>query len=292
MVCARRRRRSSVSRARTPRCPGSGPSGSRTRGRRRCSGDPWVEIFSPRHGGFPVLRTKYGSERPRPGGPIQMRNKGLGALVLSVVGIALALPSAALAAKPGATSGAAANVTFQSVRVNGSVDPNREATNYYFQYGTTAVYGTATPMAPAGAGANAVRVSMDIGGLAPATRYHYRIVAVNASGTTAGRHRTFTTRRQAARRLARGDAEPARGREAHGAGGHPRRHRQRGPAGSSCRAALWPYTQGFAERRQRAGHQRPGRLLVPGAVGALQHPVPGPDARARGRSSARSSRSA
>ena len=125
-----------------------------------------------------------------------MRNKGLGALVLSVVGIALVMPSAALAAKPGATSGAAANVTFQSARVNGSVDPNNEPTNYYFQYGTTAVYGTETPMVPAGGGANAVRVSTDIGGLAPATRYHYRIVAVNASGTTAGRHRTFTTRRQ------------------------------------------------------------------------------------------------
>jgi hypothetical protein len=39
-------------------------------------------------------------------------------------------------------------------------------------------------------------VSTDLSGLAPATRYHYRIVAQNASGTALGGDRTFTTRRQ------------------------------------------------------------------------------------------------
>ena len=121
--------------------------------------------------------------------------KGLGALGLSVMVIGL-LPAAALAAKPAATTGAAANVTFQSARVNGSVDPNREATNYYFQYGTTVALGSQTPQAPAGSGASPVRVSVDIGGLAANQRYHYRIVAQNASGTTLGKRRTFTTRRQ------------------------------------------------------------------------------------------------
>ena len=121
--------------------------------------------------------------------------KGLGALGLSAIVIGL-LPAAALAAKPAATTGAAANVTFQSARVNGSVDPNREATNYYFQYGTTVALGSQTPQVPAGSGANPVRVSVDIGGLAANQRYHYRIVAQNASGTTLGKRRTFTTRRQ------------------------------------------------------------------------------------------------
>ena len=124
-----------------------------------------------------------------------MRFKGLGALGLSVIAIGL-LPGTALAAKPAATTGGAANITFQSARLNGTVDPNREATDYYFQYGTTVAYGTETPMSAAGAGPSGVRVSVDIGELAPATRYHYRIVARNASGTTLGAHRAFTTRRQ------------------------------------------------------------------------------------------------
>jgi len=125
-----------------------------------------------------------------------MRNKGLGALVLSVVVVGLVVPASALAAKPAATTGAAANVTFQSARVNGSVDPNRETTNYYFQYGTTIAFGTNSSLFPAGGGANPVRVSIDLGGLAPQTRYFYRIVAQNRSGTTLGKRRSFTTRRQ------------------------------------------------------------------------------------------------
>ena len=124
-----------------------------------------------------------------------MRGKGLGALVLSAIVVGL-LPGVALAARPAATTGGAANVTPQTARVNGTVDPNNEATNYFFQYGTTRAYGTQTAVTPAGGGANPVRISTDLGGLAPATRYHYRLVAQNGSGTALGRDRTFTTRRQ------------------------------------------------------------------------------------------------
>ena len=124
-----------------------------------------------------------------------MRLKGLGALGLSAIVIGL-LPGSALAAKAAVTTGAAANVTFQSARVGGSVDPNKTATSYYFQYGTTPALGTETAMTPVGAGDRGVRVSVDLGGLAPTTLYHYRIVGQNASGTTLGKRRTFTTRRQ------------------------------------------------------------------------------------------------
>jgi hypothetical protein len=127
---------------------------------------------------------------------MSMRFRGLGALGLSAIVIGL-LPGSALAAKPTATTGAAANVTFQSARVGGSVDPNKTATSYYFQYGTTVALGTNTAMIPVGAGDKAVRVSVDLAGLAPTTRYHYRIVAQNASGdVTLGKRRTFTTRKQ------------------------------------------------------------------------------------------------
>src|SRR5919199_3434328 len=124
-----------------------------------------------------------------------MRWKGLGALGLSAIAMGL-LPGAALAARPGATTGGAANVTFNSARVNGSVDPNGQPTSYYFQYGTTRAYGAQTATTPVGSGQNPVRVSTDLSGLAPATRYHYRIVAQGQGGTGLGGDRTFTTRRQ------------------------------------------------------------------------------------------------
>ena len=56
-----------------------------------------------------------------------MRSKGLGALVLSAAMIGLAAPASALAAKPTVTTGAAASITFSSARLNGTVDPNKQA---------------------------------------------------------------------------------------------------------------------------------------------------------------------
>jgi hypothetical protein len=126
---------------------------------------------------------------------MQMRSKWLGALLSAVV-VGMVMPAAALAAKPAATTGTAANVTFQSVRLNGSADPNKQATTYYFQYGTTIAFGSQTAPVAVGNGANPVHVSTDLGGLAPATKYYYRIVAHNNSGTALGGRKSFTTRKQ------------------------------------------------------------------------------------------------
>jgi hypothetical protein len=125
-----------------------------------------------------------------------MRTKGLGALVLGAAAIGLAAPASALAVKPAVTTGGASSVTYQSARLNGSVNPNKQATTYYFQYGTTIALGTNTAPASAGGGAKSRHVTTDIGGLAPVTRYYYRIVARNNSGTVLGKRRSFTTRRQ------------------------------------------------------------------------------------------------
>jgi len=191
-----------------------------------------------------------------------MRFKGLGALGLSAIAIGL-LPGVALAAKPGATTGGAANVTFQSARVNGSVDPNGEATNYYFQYGTTAVLGTETAMTPAGGGANPVRVSVDIGGLSPTTRYFYRIVSQNASGTTAGQIRSFTTRRQPLGVTLGASPNPIRPGTGTTLAGT-----LSGTGNAGRRIVLqsnpWPYTQGF----QNASNEQ-----VTNAQGGFSFPV-------------------
>lgn len=191
-----------------------------------------------------------------------MRFKGLGALGLSAIAIGL-LPGVALAAKPGAATGAAANVTFSSARVNGSVDPNREAANFYFQYGTTVAFGTETGMVPVGAGANPVRVSVDLGGLAANQRYYYRIVAQNASGTTLGQRRSFVTRRQGLGITLLAAPNPIKLGSGTTVGGV-----LTGTGNAGRRIVLqsnpWPYTQGF----QNAANEQ-----VTSATGGFSFPV-------------------
>lgn len=116
-------------------------------------------------------------------------------LLLTVAALT-ALPSVAQAAtKPVVTTGGTSNVVQQSARISGSVDPNGAATTYFFQYGTTASYGTNTPpLVVTGDGKRSV--SVDIAGLNPATKYHYRITARNNVGDAFGPDRTFTTPKQ------------------------------------------------------------------------------------------------
>jgi hypothetical protein len=117
-------------------------------------------------------------------------------LLLAVL-LALVAPATAQAAsKPGVRTGGVADVTPSSATLKGRVDPNDAETTYFFQYGTTSLFGTNTAVTAAGSGANGRAVSAAIAGLAPATRYHYRLVAQNRLGITTGARRTFTTRRQ------------------------------------------------------------------------------------------------
>src|SRR5665213_1854355 len=113
---------------------------------------------------------------------------GLRAIVviaLALVVGALALPAAgeAAPAAPAASTGGVANVTFSSAILNGYIDARGAATNYVFQYGTTPIFGAQTPFAPAGNGTISIKVSQTVMGLAPATLYHYRVVAISPSGT-------------------------------------------------------------------------------------------------------------
>ena len=118
-------------------------------------------------------------------------------LIVLALALALVAPAAASAAsKPGVRTGAAASITPTTATLNGRVDPNDAETTYFFRYGTTSLYGTNTPALSAGSGANAVAVSVPVAGLAPATTYHYQLVAQNRFGITRGEHRTFKTKAQ------------------------------------------------------------------------------------------------
>jgi hypothetical protein len=100
----------------------------------------------------------------------------------------------------------ASGVTSTSATLNAGIDPNRSATNYYFQYSTTGTEGctpstcTSVPVPPgasAGSGAEALSVSVHLQGLSPGTVYHYRIVASSEpegeAFTVQSPDETFTT---------------------------------------------------------------------------------------------------
>jgi len=91
----------------------------------------------------------------------------------------------AAAAAPGGTT----------ATLNGAVNDNGQDTTVSFEYGTTAAYGSTAAATPATitAGSGVTAVSASLSGLNVNTLYHFRIKAVNASGTTYGADQTFTT---------------------------------------------------------------------------------------------------
>jgi hypothetical protein len=105
----------------------------------------------------------------------------IAALLLSAV-IAQATPAPA-AAPPTVTTGAADTITTGSAVVNGSVNPNGDATTYHFEYGTGTGYGLTTPDQNLAAGTDAVSVKATISGLTDNTTYHFRLVAGGVNGT-------------------------------------------------------------------------------------------------------------
>jgi hypothetical protein len=112
-----------------------------------------------------------------------------------VVLAALVTASGAQAAvtAPAVSTTAATNLTSSGAALNGTVNPNGQATTYYFQFGTTTAYGLQTTPASAASGTANVAATASLTGLQSATTYHYRLVAVNATGTSDGNDVTLKT---------------------------------------------------------------------------------------------------
>ncbi len=83
-------------------------------------------------------------------------------------------------------------ITGTSGTINGTVNPNGNATNYHFEWGTTASYGSNTATVAAGAGTSDIAVSAPLTALTGGVTYHYRLVGVNSEGTSNGNDLTFT----------------------------------------------------------------------------------------------------
>jgi plastocyanin len=97
---------------------------------------------------------------------------------------------------PTASTGAASAIGETGATLNGTVNPDGQATTYFFNYGTTSSYGHTTAVQPAGADSAGHIVSATIAGLLPGTVYHFELVAHNASGNAPGDDKTFTTTTQ------------------------------------------------------------------------------------------------
>lgn len=82
---------------------------------------------------------------------------------------------------PAVATGPATQVSKNGAIVTAVVNPNNQATTYYFQYGTSLAYGAQTIAAAVPAGTVPVTVSAALQGLEARTIFHYRIIALHGN---------------------------------------------------------------------------------------------------------------
>ena len=113
--------------------------------------------------------------------------------LLAVLALALIASRALAANGPAVGTGTAVEITNTTAAVVGAVNPGGEATTYAFQYGSTTQYPGQTAVHSVGPPTTYATVTAMLTGLRPGTTYHFRLIAANASGTTAGNDVTFKT---------------------------------------------------------------------------------------------------
>jgi hypothetical protein len=96
----------------------------------------------------------------------------------------------------GLETGDATDIAAGTATLHGELNPDGQPTHYYFEWGETQSYGHQTPDLPGTqtSAAGLTPVEATLGGMLTAqTTYHYRLVGVNALGTSHGADREFTT---------------------------------------------------------------------------------------------------
>jgi len=107
-------------------------------------------------------------------------------------------PAPVVGGLPTSKTLSATSITRTTANIGGEVNPNKAATQYWFEYGTNANLGNVTSFISAGDGANAQAVTASLSGLTPGTTYSYRMNAQNQFGTVNGAVLTFETAAPAA----------------------------------------------------------------------------------------------
>jgi hypothetical protein len=126
---------------------------------------------------------------------MQMRTGTRVAASLAACG-ALLVPGVALAANPTVETLPADTtlITDSYALLSGTLNPNGTDVLYRFDWGRTATYGHTTPVTSAGNGKADVPVDISLDTLRANTTYHYRLVVLNAAGTSwNGADQQFTT---------------------------------------------------------------------------------------------------
>jgi hypothetical protein len=85
------------------------------------------------------------------------------------------------------------NLSTSTAVVWGRVNARGIAGTYWLEFGRNTSYGQRTPTGSVPAGSGEITVSFPLSGLQPGVRYHVRVVAANAAGTTFGRDASFAT---------------------------------------------------------------------------------------------------
>ena len=99
-----------------------------------------------------------------------------------------------LAAPPQIFGAGASDISGSEATLHATIFPEKQATTYRFEYGTTVAYGTTVPVGGGDAGITPTQVSQTLKGLTPSTTYHFRVAATNATGSpTSTADQTFTT---------------------------------------------------------------------------------------------------
>jgi hypothetical protein len=111
----------------------------------------------------------------------------------TVYGADASFSTSAPPAQPDITTDAASAVSHSSAMLNGTVGPNTLSTQYFFQYGLTAGYGTSTALQGPSTSSSPLAFSAAILVLTPSTLYHFRAVALYGGTNYYGADQTLTT---------------------------------------------------------------------------------------------------
>ncbi len=94
---------------------------------------------------------------------------------------------------PTATTNSATNITEDSAHLRGTVDPNGDATDIWFEWGVGTSMNHTTNTQSIGSGTSSQNVSYDLSNLSSGTTYSFRVCATNSFGDDCGSRLTFTT---------------------------------------------------------------------------------------------------
>ena len=176
-----------------------------------------------------------------------------------------------------ARSTRSARVSGTAVLLEGTVDPQRLATTYYFQYGATTAYGAQTAVGTLAASATATRRP---GSVSPRRRSKKASTtawsATNARGTNEGHDRVFTNKTQVAETRLRS----CRGRSPRSRSGVRSSSAARSPEPSNggreiaLQASRVPLPRTVRRHRRARADERARPLLLPHRQPAREHAAP------------------